>query len=150
MSGFIATSHQPPSGKIVNNGFFPDIEMANFAQVMQIRQQVTPERIEQALRLAMIDVNRRLKKIKENQNSFDAVFTETIGGVSIELLLYNEAVYTRAKAFLLEEFRNYDLTLEGHGQADQAEDSVDDNLCRCTDAIRKLLGYETAMQVELI
>ena len=77
------------------------------------------------------------------------VEAEEINGESELKQLYLRAVYATTKANLIERYRDYDATGDGHKSADKLELSADDLYRDARFAIRDIIG-ETHTTVELI
>ena len=152
MSGFIATNSPATAAEqVINNGFFPDVDPALFRTVMRVDQTVTPARAVRALQDAMIAVNKELHtwQLDAKVPSLSDIPSESYGDKSRLEHLYRTALFARAKALLVESYRDYDSTKSGHDRADAMETRVDDYLRQSREAIRNLLGVPR-MTVELI
>ena len=77
------------------------------------------------------------------------VSAETINGQSVLLHHYLRAVYCMTKASLIERYRDFDATRDGHKEADKLELSVDDLYRDARFAIRNITG-QTHTTVALI
>ncbi|MCY7297459.1 head completion/stabilization protein [Alteromonas sp. a30] len=157
MSFIPSANHQNQTPeKVSNNGFFPDIDMAQFREVMRVEQPISNLRTKQAILDAIISVNNELKAWPAFQNynalnysSLKEVPCEQYGEVSQYEHHYQSAVFNKAKALLLENYRDFDSTKSGHERADQMEERVDDYLRRSRESIRALLGT-AKITIELI
>ncbi len=150
---FIANgSHQNQQAeKVTNNGFFPEISIDYFREVMRVEQPISNPRTKQAILDAIISVNNELKAWPaiQNFNSLANVPCEQYGEISQYEHHYQSAVFNKAKALLLENYRDFDSTKSGHERADQMEERVDDYLRRSRESIRRLLGT-AKITIELI
>ena len=150
---FIPSANHPSqtSGKVSNNGFFPDIDITQFREVMRVEQPVSNQRTKQALLDAILSVNHELRAWPATQhyNVLTEVPSEQYGEVSQVTHHYQSAVFNKAKALLLENYRDFDSTKSGHERADQMEERVDDYLRRSRESIRRLLGT-AKINIELI
>lgn len=134
MNGFIAapqpaTTEPPPL--IGNSGFWPDIDPAHLREAMRIDDTITAGRLLGAAVEAMASVNGELTAWRHRQQAAGHatahdVPAEAIGGESIVLARYRRAVYCRAKAMLLERYRDFDTTGDGHQRADLMESPIDE------------------------
>lgn len=152
MSFIPNTTHQNQTPeKVSNNGFFPDIDINQFREVMRVEQPISNLRTKQAILDAIISVNNESKAWPaiQNYNSLKEVPSEQYGEVSQYEHHYQSAVFNKAKALLLENYRDFDSTKSGHERADQMEERVDDYLRRSRESIRALLGT-AKITIELI
>ena len=152
MSGFIATSSSSSEAQhISNNGFFPDIDIAEFRSVMRVDTTISEERVKQALMDAIINVNKELAdwQNKAEVETLAAYQSETYGDNTKHQHLYQSAVFNRAKALLTETYRDFDSTKYGHKKADSLEPGIDDYFRKSKEAIRSFLGTPR-LSVELI
>ena len=148
MSGFVSTAHVAPTGTLMNDGFFPDIEMADFAKVMQIGQDITPARQTQVLANAIIAINSRLASIRNDETTLAEIPAPRVNDVSAKITLYLEAVYCTAKAALLEDFNRYDIVKKDpQRHIDTTESASSDNRRRAVHAVSLLLGEKSANRV---
>lgn len=92
---------------VVNNGFYPELGTAEFITDYAIATEYAnnSEQVKRTLVLAMLDVNQalaryRLRHWQQIEQLQDATF-EKINGVNALILMYQRAVYCRAKAKLL-------------------------------------------------
>ncbi|HEX8555925.1 MAG TPA: head completion/stabilization protein, partial [Sphingomonas sp.] len=135
MSSFIATvlpndtAPDPASAPIANDGWFPAIEPAAFREQLRIRDAVTPARAREALIAAILAVGRDLAVWSAlhrlaGATALDEVPAPTLDGTSVLVLLYRRAVFTAAKAEVVERYRDTDLTSAGQRKAEDLEPSV--------------------------
>lgn len=128
MSGFSVVSSAPVEAEalIVNDGWFPDVDPAAFAEWLRLRESITAPRRRDALTAAIITVGNDLDAWAESKRadghaSLDAVSDRSIDGVPRLVLLYTRAVYSYAKAELVEGYRDVDLTGAGQRKAEEIE-----------------------------
>lgn len=144
----------PTAGKISNDGFFPDIVLADVRATVRLDGTVTDGRLRAALIDAVISVNHELASWKADQvaagaQSMEEVPAVKIDGASVKTAHYRTAVYRTAKAELTESYRDIDTTKSGHAEADKLEDGVEDHRRAARWAISAILG-RTRTTVELI
>lgn len=163
MTDLIATVLQdedtPVPALIINDGFFPDIDPAMFRKQHRIRDAVTSDRAREALIAAMLAVYRDLaawslghraagvKTLADVRLSDGKI--STIDGLNTLVLLYRRAVFTAAKAEVVERYRDVDLTSAGQRKVEDLEPSVTELRRDSIHAIRDMLGV-TRTAVELI
>lgn len=116
---------------IANDGFFPDIVMADAREIMRIDGTVTSARLRHALVEAMATVNDALDGWKQQQTTagrvtMAAVPCTILDGVSRNLHRYRRAVYCTARANLIERYRDFDNTNEGNKRAEDMESAIGD------------------------
>jgi hypothetical protein len=149
MSDFIANvlpdAADPAPALIINDGWFPDIDPAMFKDQQRIRDSVTPARMREALIAAILTVRRDLKAWAAGHRAagaakLEAVEAERIDNTSELVLLYRRAVFTAAKAELVERYRDIDTTGAGQRKADDLDPSVTELRRDSLHAIRDMLG----------
>lgn len=115
---FIANAPKPEnsiSDAIENDGWFPDIQLASMRDVTRLDGTVTEPRLSAAVVDAMLTVNDALDEWKHEQLSkgymaLEDVPAGTINRQSQLVAHYLRAVYSTAKADLIEKYRDYDST----------------------------------------
>lgn len=153
MSAFIAGGVAAPL-TLSNDGFWPDIDLADLRDAQRIASSVTNGRLETAVVAAMISVNRELSTRKlryqaEGHTHLDAVPADKIAERSVLTILYERAVYSAASAEVAERYRSFDATNSGAAKAEEEEPTVDDYRRDSRFAIRDLLGISRTT-VELL
>lgn len=153
---FITTSPLPETVTTIisNSTFWPDIDLSQLRDAVRIDGTVTDKRLTHAVINAISSVNRDLSDWRQEQKTAGAttlndVEAEEINGESELTQLYLRAVYATTKANLIERYRDYDATGDGHKSADKLELSADDLYRDARFAIRDIIG-ETHTTVELI
>lgn len=153
---FITTSPLPETVTTIisNSTFWPDIDLSQLRDAVRIDGTVTDNRLTHAVINAISSVNRDLSDWRQAQKaagatSLNDVEAEEINGESELKQLYLRAVYATTKANLIERYRDYDATGDGHKSADKLELSADDLYRDARFAIRDIIG-ETHTTVELI
>lgn len=116
---------------ITNAAFFPDLKLQEFRDSMRLDGTVTDERAQHALEAAMFDTNRSLAEYMKAQKELGFDNLENVpdadwqpSGTNVRL--YLRAVWCLAKANLIERYRDYDATGNGHDQADAMDITGDD------------------------
>lgn len=130
------------NGRISNNGFFPDILLADIRNAMRADGTVTEHRLKNAVIEAIAHVNHELRSLQQRSkaHALDEIHAEEINGESILVHRYKRAVYCWAMANLYERYRSFDSTKDGAEKADDFEQSVDDLRRDARFAIRDLLN----------
>lgn len=139
---------------IPNNGFWPDIDVATFRDAMRVDSLATPPRMVAALDAAVMDVNAQLISYQLKQ---EAAGHQTAADVPPRpgqrdgdlARLYLRAVWSLAKADLIDRYRDYDATNDGHDRADALENTANDHRRAAAWAIRDIAGVRRTT-VELI
>ena len=152
MSEFIATNNNAAEPEqVINNGFFPDVDLGLFRNVMRVDQTIPSERTVQALQDAMIAIKKELHtwQLNSQVQSLADIPSESYGDKTRLEHLYQTALFNRAKGLLVESYRDYDSTKLGHDRADAMETRIDDYMRQSREAIRNMLGVPR-MTVELI
>ena len=121
---------QEAEDDIENDGWFPDVVLADARVQVRIDGTITSPRLRAALVEAMATVNDELDAWKLQKNviylKLEDVPCPLLDGISRNIHRYNRAVYCLAKANLIERYRDYDSTSEGNKRADEVETNVDD------------------------
>ncbi|RDE04697.1 head completion/stabilization protein [Sphingomonas aracearum] len=156
MSGFSVVNAAPARAEatIANGDWYPDIDPVRFRAEQRVLDAVTPERARQALVAGIISVNRDLQGWAAGWRSSGRaaladVPADEIDGESVLLQLYRRAVFTVAKAELVERYRDMDITGAGQRNADALDPSVGELRRDSLHAIRDMLGVGRTT-VELI
>lgn len=139
---------------IVNDGFFPDIVMAEAREAMRIDSTVTEQRLRHALIEAIAGANDELadwqqSQVNDGYATLIAVPSPQLAGKSKNVYRYLRAVYASAAADLAERYRSFDTTNEGNRRADELDPAIDDLKRNYRFAINDLLGISRAT-IELI
>lgn len=139
---------------LINLSFYPNIDVAAFRTATRAQDSVTDQRVIQALQSALIDVNDELNDWKATQELAGYILIEDIpakmyGPLSELTHLYKTAVYSSAKAQLLENYTDADNTEQGDERAEAMGNSADDYKQYAREAIRKIIGVPR-VTVELI
>ncbi|WP_275098061.1 head completion/stabilization protein [Sedimenticola hydrogenitrophicus] len=152
---FIATGASQESGLTVKNlAFYPDLNLDNFRALYRIDTTVKNEVAIDALINAMVATNAELKAWRAEQEAaghaaLADVPADSYDGTSEKITHYLTAVYSRAKALLVERFRDFDSTGAGHGRADDLNLTTGDYLQQTRESLRALKGLPRTI-VELI
>lgn len=156
MAGFVATvpAAAEPEGLIVNDGWFPDIDLATLRNAIRIPGDITVARLTEAARYAIDSINReiddwRLAKIADGSASLSEVPASQLDGESRLVMLYQRAIYSTVKADLTERYRDFDATGTGERRAKDMEPSIDEQRRNARWAVRDILGIARTT-VELI
>lgn len=113
---------------ILNNSFWPDIDLAGFRAAMRVDGTVTPARLRQVVLTAMSEVNAELYGYRERQeirgfNSLADVPSEKLAGESQRLHHYRNAVWCWARAVLNERYQDFDATAAAAKRGEVLEDA---------------------------
>lgn len=154
---FVASNNptQPTANTTITNAaFFPDVSLEDFRTAMKVDAVATQERALHALRAAVIEVNNRLSKWLTEQINLGYLKIDDIPKQPAEIegqtkFLYLRAVWSLAKANLIERYRDYDTTKSGQEKTEALTESADDYRRDCAWAINDLIGTPRAT-VELI
>jgi hypothetical protein len=143
-----------PPDAIANNGFWPDLAIDNFRDAERIDSTVTNARVEQALQVAMADINRQLAPFQEEQQLAGTAAAADIPRTAWQskghhTLLYRRAVYATALSSLLERYRDYSATGEGDDRGEAKDLAADDYRRDARWAVSEILDESHAV-VELI
>lgn len=143
---FVATGTTTTAGEpIENNGFWPQIDPADFREAQRVDGTVTAPRVRDALVAAMIDANNRLRAWQQTQQQTGRTAIDDVPAPEhlppgAYASLYRRAVYALAKANLIERYRDYDSTGAAHDRMVDLEGSVDDYRRDASWAIADIVG----------
>ncbi|MCW8965196.1 MAG: head completion/stabilization protein [Candidatus Pacearchaeota archaeon] len=139
---------------LINLSFYPDIAVAAFRTAIRAQDTITDQRVIEVLQTALIDVNDELAEWQATQElagytKIDEVPAKMYGPLSELTHLYKTAVYSKAKAQLMENYTDADNTDTGDDRAESMDNSKDAYLREAREAIRKIIGVPR-VTVELI
>ncbi|KRC85451.1 hypothetical protein ASE30_00275 [Achromobacter sp. Root83] len=148
-----ATRTVPPQA-VANDGFFPDIQLDPARQALRLDGTVTDERLRFALVGALLEAGNSLAAWKAAQLTrgyarLADVPAAQLDGVTRLQHAYVRAVYSLAKADLIERMTDYDTTAAGQKRADSLSEASDDHRRNARFAIADVIGASRAV-VELI
>jgi len=124
---------------IQNDGFWPNVDIADFQRSRSIPAAISVDLVKDALLTAMSEVNISLERFKSKHG--DESINENITA------LYKKAIYSRAKSDLIGEFVTISNTKQ---QIDTNQNETEKKLlAEGTRAIRAILGYRRS-SVELL
>lgn len=133
---FIATAPTPPQTPetvIQNDGFFPDFDMTAARDALRLDGTVTAPRLRHALLGAILEVANDLAAWKEDmQLQGHAALADVPAGAKIDgrsrrEIAYERAVYSLAKADLIERMADYDTTAAGQKRVDWLAETPDEH-----------------------
>lgn len=147
----------PDATVIVNDGWFPDVDLDHFRKQMRVRDAITVDRQREAALGAIITVANDLDAWATDRRAAGAVALATVAdwpnppldGLPRLVILYRRAVYAYAKADLVERNRDVDLTGAGQRRAEDLEPTVGELRRDGLHAIRDILR-RSRTTVELI
>ena len=155
MSGFAVVNSPPVAAGplITNDGWFPDVDPTDFIGT-RLRDSITPQQRRDALIAAIIAVGNDLEAWAEKQRvagyaALAEVPDKKIDGTSRLVLLYTRAVFSMAKADLIEGYRDVDLTGAGQRKMEEIEPASGELRREALYAIRDILKVGR-VTVELI
>lgn len=155
MTGLVAFSDtvSGPSD-ITNDGWFPDIAIADARDLERIGHSVSQERLRHALAGAMLSVNDELSSWKASQQlagyaSLALVPSAAISDLTRLTMLYRRAVLALAHADLLERYVDYDTTRSGADAGELKAINADEQRRNARWAISDIVGINRTT-VELI
>ncbi|WP_272571279.1 MULTISPECIES: head completion/stabilization protein [unclassified Providencia] len=143
---------------ITSGDFWPAINTRAFRESMRVDGTVTQSRLIEALKNAIIETNRELSRFQQQEihlgyTTLGAVPASKITHGEIDVselvILYRRAVFSAAKANLIERYRDIDTTPNGSKKADALESNIDDLQRDAIWAIQRIKGT-THNIVELI
>lgn len=116
--------------ELTNDGFWPDLAMADLMNWMRIPSEYADDTIKRELITAMIEINRQLLPVQTllivNYVSLAAYCTahsQAIGGAETLISKYQEAVFCYAKAVLLQQFKTMNRKAESENMAKESTET---------------------------
>ena len=143
-SGSSDTDYQ--STEIVNDDFWPNVEVGDFEKRRGLPAAQDPERIANALVVSMAEVNKQLNSLKAEyieqgySKASEVPATPSINGKNRVVIQYEAAVFSRAKADLLPDIATVHQRKEGDHLADRSEEIKHELLAESERAIRNMCG----------
>ena len=140
--------------RLANNGFWDDIDPADFRDVERADSTITAARVRHALQVAMADINRQLAAWQAARQGEGAATVYDVTPPGWQLpdaypLLYRRAVYATAMATLLERYRDHSATGQGDERGEAKDVAADDYRADARWAVAEIEG-RTHSTVELI
>jgi hypothetical protein len=111
---------------LVNDGWFPDIDLAKLRATARLDGTVTPDRLRYSAVQALLSVNGELARYRSAQLALGRakladVPAPRVDGASIQIAHYLRAVYSYVQADLVERYRDFDTTGAGDKAAEKLE-----------------------------
>jgi hypothetical protein len=140
---------------LVNDGFFPDLNLGELQKVYRIPAEYQQEMIEQKLRVAMSDCNqmlavRKAEWIGVGINALVDLEWGDIGGKPVAVDQYKSAVYCRTKGLLLMEFATTNRREAAENEAKESDETFQYYLAQSGRHVRRLMGLTENVSVELL
>lgn len=129
----------------INDGFFPDIDLAVLREEARITTSITGPRLRAAVKGAVITAALDLRLLKVSAIAagylrLADINAERIDGESMAVISYLRAIAFFAKAELIERHRDFDTTAAGGSQADELSPTIADLRRDGLHCLRDLLG----------
>ncbi|PKH06669.1 head completion/stabilization protein [Moritella sp. Urea-trap-13] len=140
---------------ITNDGFWPNINAGDFEKRRSVPVDMDKETIATSVVSAIAQINIELVSVKSDYESNDINrAVDVVGGPSISdknmlVILYEKAVYARAKAELLPEFSTTQMRDAGENVTQTESETKDSLLAESLQHIRTIKGKRSA-GVELL
>lgn len=130
---------------IENNGFWPDLSLAEYQKAYRLPGEYLSEVLVTQLELAMGEVNADLKKLMASWQSIGITEVATADPLLLEeraykVKLYKRAVYCRAKATALTDFATVTRREVAENTGKEAPERADTYLAFSQQAVRALQG----------
>lgn len=130
---FVATANPPARGAepaVANDGWFPDIEREQLRKDIRLDGTATVERLAIAVEAAMASVNAELQEWAAEQRAaghakLADVPAPQVGGKSIKVMQYRNAIYWYVQAALAEAYRDMDTLPQGDGKSARVQAALD-------------------------
>lgn len=149
-----AWTETDPGAPITSDGWWPQVSPDEVRSTIRVNGTITEARLIDALKVAIIMVNRELSGWQSTQQAkgyttLAEVPAPVISGSSALEHLYKRAVYQTARADLIERYRDFDTTGAGDKRAEDLTDTVDEARRNARWAVQDILG-QPHLTVELI
>ena len=130
-----------------NDGFWPDLNLADFQNARSIPADVAAETAGEALLTAVAEVNNDLASVQVKHRAAGYATAADVPGVSMEGITqleaqYKKAVYARAKADLMGEFASVGRRESHPGQ--ESDETRKGLLAEAAIVIRQIKGLKRA------
>lgn len=152
MSLALIPSTNPGEDQTVsNNGWYPDLSAADFKSETGHGDVFGADRVAAAIQAAMIEINAGIADWRAQQTAATLadIPAPLYGSESEKIILYRQAVFARARGWLLRQTRDYDSTKDGHAKSEALEATAEDYQQQSTEALARLTGRPRTV-VELI
>jgi len=121
------TTSQP----LVNDGFWLDVAVGDLISKYRIPSEYADDTIKTGLLLAIVRVNEKLKRAKDEMivlgyNTFQLYLnnnSNSVAGAELLHIHYEHAVFSRAKAFLLQQFKTMNRRDVAENEAKESEET---------------------------
>lgn len=140
----------------VNDGFWPDLSLAELMDKYRIPAEYADETIKWGLTLALVNVNLELEAVKaaivltgsNTLAAYNTAHPHPINGVELLVIQYNHAVYSRAKAWLLQQFNSMNRKVVAEAAMKEAPETEQYWLDESAKAIRQLFAKFLPLEVK--
>ena len=157
MSSFLGNQSPPApleEALIRNNGWWPAIDPETVRKAARLDGTVTPERLRQAVLMAVADCNHELAAWQLLQQAAGTTTPmdlegQQVAGVPVALAYYTQAIISHVQAGLAERYRDIDTTGAGDKKAAELESTADSHRRNLRWAISSITGRARST-VELI
>jgi len=139
---------------LTNDGFFSDVTTQEFRAAMNVGTDFDDTVVENGLTNAMFSINTQLSDWRKEQIAAGyAIIEDTpaplVAGQTQKVFFYKQAVFSYARARLLEMRRDISTTDKGHDRADNLEGTIADYERQAHESVQAILG-RNRVTVELI
>ncbi|BAP41304.1 phage head completion protein [Pseudomonas sp. StFLB209] len=145
MSGFGGNPTRIVDQAIENDGFWPDLSLAEFQGKYRLPGEYLAPMLVDQLITAMHEVNRDLAALKarwqgSGVSNLESADSTVLPERTFQAATYRRAVYTRAKAELLPQFASVNRRIEAENVGKEAPETRETFLAFSQAAIRSLQG----------
>lgn len=158
MTAFSGHTSAASSVVIRNDGFWPDVTVAEFQEIYRLPHEYAEKLLVDHLKLGVVWTNRQLvvwkrDMIMRGYGSLSSVPEDEQGGAlgdeTAALLHYKRAVFSYSKALLLPQFATINRREAAKNEARESEETTDTFLAYAEQAVADFLGVGR-VDVELI
>jgi hypothetical protein len=145
-SGTVSTDGNYQDTTITNDGFWPDLNAGDFEKRRGIPADLASETIAYALAAAVSQINIELAGVKSThiesgtETAAEVEGQPKIGEKNLLIILYEKAVFARAKADLVPEFASVQMREAGDRVAESEADITNRLLAESQQHIRAIKG----------
>jgi hypothetical protein len=132
--------------QITNDGFWPDINAGDFEKRRSVPSDIDTDTIAMSVAAAIAQINLELVDIKTSHEAegiaraIDVIGKPRVGDKNLLVILYEKAVYARAKADLLPEFSTTQMRDAGENLAQREPETRDSLFAESLQHIRTIKG----------
>jgi len=118
---------------ITNDSFWLDLDLGEFLKNYRIPAEYTTDTISYGVKVAVLAVNPELEPVKNimvhlgyaNLEAYTVDYSELLDGEQTLVMRYKKAVFSHAKAYLLEQFNSMNRRKDAENAAKEAPETAE-------------------------